>query len=128
MSYISLVLSEYLLEKVNLRSFIYQLFPKQVLIYKMFTVIGLPLWLSSKESACSAGDVDLIPESGRSLRERYSNPLQYSCLENTIDRRDWRATAHTVAKNQSQWKRLSMHTEFLIKDENALLIDFLMRK
>ena len=101
MSYISLVLSEYLLEKVNLRSFIYQLFPKQVLIYKMFTVIGLPLWLSSKESACSAGDVDLIPESGRSLRERYSNPLQYSCLENSMDKGGWRATVHGVAKSQT---------------------------
>ena len=67
MSCVNLVLSEYLLEKVNLRSFIYQLFPKQVLIYKMFTVTGLPRWLSSRESACNAGDVDLIPGSGRSL-------------------------------------------------------------
>ena len=94
MSCVSLVLSEYLLEKVNLRSFIYQLFPKQVLIYKMFTVTGLPLWLSSKESACNAGDMDLIPGSGRSLGERYINPLQYSCLENSMDKRAWRATVH----------------------------------
>ena len=106
MSYISLVLSEYLLEKVNLRSFIYQLFAKQVLIYKMFTVIGLPLWLSSEESACNA-DVGLIPGSGRSLGERYSNPLQYSCLENSMDKGGCRATVHGVAKSQTRRSTLA---------------------
>ena len=102
MSCISLVLSEYLLEKVNLRSFIYQLFPKHVLTYKMFTVIGLPLWLSSKESASNAGGMDLIPGSGGSLGERYNNPLQYSCLENSMDKGAWRATVHGVAKSRTR--------------------------
>ena len=41
--------------------------------------------------------VDLIPGSGRS-GERNGNPLQYSCLENAMDRGDWRATIHGVAK------------------------------
>ena len=43
----------------------------------------------SKESACTAGDPGLIPESGRSLGEGDGNPLQYSCLENFMDRGAW---------------------------------------
>ena len=58
----------------------------------------LPLWLSSKESACNAGDADLVPGSGKSSGERNGNPLLYSCLENPIDRRAWRATVHRVAE------------------------------
>ena len=48
--------------------------------------------LDGKESACSAGDPGLIPRSGRSPGEGNSNPLQYCCLENSIDRGTWRAT------------------------------------
>ena len=51
-----------------------------------------------KESACSAGDLGLIPGSGRFLGEGNGNPLQYSCLENPMDRGAWRATVHGVAK------------------------------
>ena len=47
---------------------------------------GLPWWISDKESACSAGDLGVIPESGRSPREGNGNLLQYSCLENPRDR------------------------------------------
>ena len=54
----------------------------------------------SKESACSAGDLGSIPESGRSL-EKGSYPLQYSCLENSMDRGAWRATVHAIAKSQT---------------------------
>ena len=49
-------------------------------------VKGLPRWLSGKESACNAGDMGLIPGSGRSPGEGSDNPLQYSCLENPMDR------------------------------------------
>ena len=59
---------------------------------------GLPWWLSGKESTCNAGDLGLIPESGRSLGEGNSYPLQYSCLENPIDRGAWWATIHGVTK------------------------------
>ena len=52
-----------------------------------------------KESACNAGDLALIPVSGRSLGEGNGNPLQYSCLGNPIDRRAWRATVHVVVKS-----------------------------
>jgi hypothetical protein len=52
----------------------------------------------SKESACNAGDMGLIPGSGRSPREGNGNPLQYSCLENPMDRGTLRATVHGVAR------------------------------
>ena len=51
-----------------------------------------------KESACNAGDPGLTPGSGRSLGEGKGNPLQYSCLENPMDRGAWQATVHGVAR------------------------------
>ena len=53
-----------------------------------------------KESACSVGDLNLIPRLG----EGNGNSLQYSCLENSMDRGAWWATAHGVAKS---WTRLT---------------------
>ena len=53
------------------------------------TVLGLPRWLSGKESSCNAGDsrdIDSIPGLGRFLGEGNGNVLQYSCLENSIGR------------------------------------------
>ena len=47
------------------------------------TCMGLPRWLSGKESACNAGDTGLIPRSGRSPGVGNGNPLQYSCLRNS---------------------------------------------
>ena len=47
-----------------------------------------------KESACSAGDLGLIPGLGRSCGEGNGNPLQYSCLENPRDREAWEAIVH----------------------------------
>ena len=50
---------------------------------------GLPLWLSGKESTCSAGaagNIGSIPGLGRSPGEGNGNPLQYSCLENSMER------------------------------------------
>ena len=49
-----------------------------------------------KESACNAGDLSLIPGSGRSPGEKNGNPLQYSCQENSMDRGAWLATVHGV--------------------------------
>ena len=54
-----------------------------------------------KEFACSAGDVSLIPGSGRSPGEGNDNPLQYSCLGNPTDRETWWATVHGVAKSDT---------------------------
>ena len=55
----------------------------------------------SKESICSAGDLDLIPVSERSPGEGNGSPLQYSCLENSMDRGAWQATVHGVAKSRT---------------------------
>ena len=54
-----------------------------------------------KESACHAGDPGLIPGLGRSHGGGTGNPLQYSCLENSMDRGDWWATVHGVAESQT---------------------------
>ena len=51
-----------------------------------------------KDSACNEGDPGSIPESGRSPGEGNGYPLQYSCLENSMDRRTCRATVHGVTK------------------------------
>ena len=60
---------------------------------------GLPCSSSGKESACDAGDQGSIPGSGRSSGEGNGNPLQYSCLENSMDREAWWATVCGVAKS-----------------------------
>ena len=52
-----------------------------------------------KNLPANAGDAGLIPGSGRSPGVGNSTPLQYSCLENPMDRGGWRATVHEVAKS-----------------------------
>ena len=52
-------------------------------------------------------DMSSIPGLGRSLGGGHGNPLQYSCLENPMDRGAWWATVHRVAKSQTQLKRLN---------------------
>ena len=61
--------------------------------------MGFPGSSDSKESACNAGDPGLIPGSGRSPGEGNGNPLQYSCLNKTMDRGAWWATVHGVIKS-----------------------------
>ena len=55
-----------------------------------------------KNPPVNAGDVGLIPGSGRSAGEGNGNPLQYPCLGNPMDRGAWWATVHRVAKSQTQ--------------------------
>ena len=64
--------------------------------------MDLPGGSDSKESACNVGDLGLIPELGRSPGEGNGSPLWYSCLENPMDGGTWLATAHGVAKSQTQ--------------------------
>ena len=64
-------------------------------------ICGLPQWLSSKESACNAGEPGFIPGLGRSPGGRHGNPLQYSCQENPGDRGAWRAMVNGVGKSQT---------------------------
>jgi len=54
-----------------------------------------------KESTCNMEDLGLIPGLGKSPGEGKGYPLQYSSLENSIDRGAWRATVHGVAKGQT---------------------------
>ena len=65
---------------------------------------GFPGGSDGKESACSAGDLGLIPELGRSPGEGNGNPLQGPCLENSMDRGAWWATVLGVTKS---WRRPS---------------------
>ena len=61
--------------------------------------MGFPGGSEGKESACNEGDMGLIPGSGRSPREGNDNPLQYSYLENSMDRGAWWVVVHGVPKN-----------------------------
>ena len=64
-----------------------------------------------KASVYNAGDPGSIPGSGRSLGEGSGSPLQYSCLENSMDGGAWWATVHEVTRSQTQ---LSDFTFFLM--------------
>ena len=57
---------------------------------------------TGKESVCNAGDLGSIPGLGRSSGEENGNPLQYSCLENPMDRGAWQATVQEVEKSQTR--------------------------
>ena len=72
--------------------------------------------LAVKNPPANAGDlrdVGSIPGSGRSPGGRHGNPLQYSCLENPMDRGAWRATVHGVAKSRTRLSQLSTQYSFL---------------
>ena len=67
--------------------------------------MGFPNGSAGKESSCNAGDTGdsgSIPGSGRFLGEGNGNPLQYSCLENSMDRGAWPAAVPRVTKSQTQ--------------------------
>ena len=68
----------------------------------MTTQISFPGGSEVKASACIAGDLGSIPGLGRSPGEGNGNPLQYSCLENPMDRGAWWATVHGVAKSRTR--------------------------
>ena len=62
---------------------------------------GFPGGSDSKQSACNVRDLDLIPGLGRSPGEGNGDPLQYSHLENSMDRGAWWAIVHEVTKSQT---------------------------
>ena len=66
-----------------------------------FSPLGFPGGSDSKESACKAGDLGLIPGLGRSPGEGNGYPLQDSGLENSMDQGAWQTTAHGVTKSQT---------------------------
>ena len=63
--------------------------------------VGFPGGSDGKESACHAGDLGSNPGLGRSPGEGNSHPLQYSCLDNSMDRGVWWATVHWVAESDT---------------------------
>ena len=73
--------------------------------------MGFPGGSDAKESACNVGDLASIPGLGRSPGGGYGNPLQYSCLENPMDRVAWRAGVHSRAR----LKQLNTHVQELIQ-------------
>ena len=70
--------------------------------------MSFPCSSDGKESACSAGDPGSIPGSGRYAGEGNSNPVQYSCLENPLDRGAWQATVCGVAKSRTQLSNFTL--------------------
>ena len=65
-------------------------------------VWGFPSGSDGKEYSCNARDKGPMPGLGRSPGEGNDNPLQYSCLENPMDRRGWQASVHGFTKSQTQ--------------------------
>ena len=73
---------------------------KVFLVHLRFST-RLPWWLNGKESACSTGDTGSIPGLGRSPGGGHGNPLQYSCLENPMDKGAWPVIVHSIAKSRT---------------------------
>ena len=70
-----------------------------IIVIISITMMGFLDGSEGKESARSAGDPGSIPGSGRCPGEGNGNPLQYSCLENPMNRGAWQAAVHGVTKN-----------------------------
>ena len=73
-----------------------------MIIYIDYYYTDFPGSSDGKESTCNAGDVGLIPGSGRSPGEGNGSRLQYSCLENPMDRGTQQAAVHGVEKSRTQ--------------------------
>ena len=75
-----------------------------LLFFVWLLIVGFPGGSDGKASTCNVEEPDSIPGSGRSPGEGNGNPLQYSCLENSMDRGAWWVTVPGVAKSQTQLK------------------------
>ena len=81
-------------------------------IFSYSSIAGFPGGASGKGPPANSGDIReavSVLGSGRCPDGGHDNPLQYSCLENPMDRGAWRATVYRVTKNRTQLKRLSTH-------------------
>ena len=76
--------------------------PFPLICLSVFFQKGLPCSSNGKESACEGGDQGSVPGLGSSSGEGNGNPLQYSCLENSMDREAWRATVCGVTKSRTR--------------------------
>ena len=89
----------------TISGWIFSGFERKLSVKFAYYWIGLPWWLSGKGSACNTGDTEdagSIPGSGRSPGGGHGNLLEYSCLENSMDRVAWWATVHEDTKSQTQ--------------------------
>ena len=78
---------------------------------------------NGKEFACNVGDLRSISGLGRSPGGGHGNPLQYSCLENSMDKGAWRATVHGAAKSQT--RQSNFHSLSVCDGEQHVLRAFL---
>ena len=81
----------------------------------MQLILHLPGSSGGKEFACNAEDLGRIPSSGRSPAEGNGNPLQWSCLETSMDRRAWGSTVLGGCKESDTTEQLSLFTHILTK-------------
>ena len=94
-------------------------------------LVGFPSGSEVKASACKAGDLGSIPGSGRSPGEGNGNPLQYSCLENPMDRGAWWVTVHGVAKSRtwlSDFTSLGILWAWMLEQEDISTLGFVQYK
>ena len=77
-----------------------------------YILFGLPSWLSSKETSCNTGDLGSIPGLGRSPGGGNGYPLQYSCLENSMDRGSWRPIVQWGHKESHMTECIHIHYIF----------------
>ena len=84
--------------------------------------LGFPGGSDGKESAHNAGDLGLISGSGRFPGEGNGNALQYSCLENSVDRGAWRATVHEISESDTN-EPLTLSLSSVIKASHLLPLE-----
>ena len=88
-------------------------------LYYLHGLVGFLGDASGKEPTCQCRrhrDADSIPGSGRFPGAGNGNPLQYSCLENPMDRGDWRATVHGVTQSHNDWATKHVYTGLVISN------------
>ena len=96
-----------------------------------FFFLGFPGCSVGKESTCNVGDMGdtvSIPGSGRSPGVGNGNPLQYSCLENSMDRGAWRATVHRAAKSRDMTEATEHTPKHMALCTNIKTDDFAFSK
>ena len=105
------------------------LYTRNTLFLIDILLYGLPWWLSGKDLACNVGNTGLIHGPWRFPGEGNDNPLQYSCLGNPMDRGDWQAIVHRVAKVRHNWvtKQQQILLYILISSRVTLHLLFFFR-
>ena len=97
--------------KWSFKIFFAYIFKKICLKFILEINRGFPGGSNGKEYSCNAGDLGSIPGSGRFPGKWSGKPLQYSCLENSMDRGAWWATVHGIAKSQTCKSSFHFHSE-----------------